>query len=301
MRHRRFLLTGLLCLLANIAFAAGGDENKSPFADPAEEATWRWLLERSGRQEHIERDGRGRVKWVGFRDEKNERGDYYTGSVDLNTDGFVVKATFNAPHFSNDDLQRLAGFPRLQRLTTWHNGWVKSDDKTPYSGAGLAHLKPLPLESFNIGGSWFNDDGLQAAAELPHLRELLVYHTRVTDLGIKSLRNNDHIRKLSVGPQFSQRVTEACLEDIATLSALEELECNEMIVTWEGGLKHLAMLKDHLKKLKLDRALISPDDLERLTAALPQTVVESTAPTPEQTKQMQAAAERAAKAASGSR
>jgi hypothetical protein len=298
--HRKTILLIIGFAISTCAFTGrtplvAGDENKSAFADPAEEETWKWLLKRSGREEHIERDGQGRVKWVGLRDEKNERGDYYTGSVDLNSEGLVVKMTFNAPHLSNDDYERLIKFKKLQVLTTWHNGWVKSDDKTPYSGAGLTHLKALPLESFNIGGSWFNDEGMKAANELPRLRELLVYHTRVTDLGIKALRNNDHLRKLAVGPQFSQRVTEACLADIATLSKLEELEFNETILTWDGGLKELATIKDHLKKLKLEHALIPAADYERLQTALPNTEIEYKPATAEQAKQMQAAAAQAKK------
>ena len=159
----------------------------------------------------------------------------------------------------------------------------------------MTHLKDLPLESFNIGGSWFNDDGMKAANQLPQLRDLFVYHTRVTDAGVRALRNNGHLRKLSIGPQFSQRVTEACLADLATLSHLEELEFNETILTWEGGLKELTALKDHLKKLKLDRSLVTPEDLNRLKAALPDTQIEHNEPTADQVKQMQAAAARAKK------
>ena len=288
-------LTVVFVLLLSGSVLSADEPAKSPFADPAEEATWRWFLERSGRQQHIERDNKGKAKWVGVRDEKNERGEYYTGSVDLDADGYVVKMTANGPNFSNDDYQRLLPFQRLKTLTTWHNGWVKSNDKTPYSGAGLTHLKPLPLESFNIGGSWFNNEGMQAANELPHLRDLMVGHTRITDLGVKALRNNNHLRKLALGPQFSQNVTEACLADIATLSKLEELEFNETILTWEGGLKELVALKDHLKKLKLDRALIPAADFEKLKASLPQTAIDYKEATEEQAKQMQAAAARTKK------
>ncbi len=277
------------------AFASGrADEPASLFADEAEAVTWKWLLARSGRAEHVERDGHGHVKWVGFRDEKNERGDYYTGSVDLNADSHVVKATFNAPHFTNDDLARLASFKRLKSLTTWHNGWVKADDKSPYSGAGLTHLRSLPLEAFNVGGSWFNDDGMQAAATLPELRELQVYHTRISDAGIRALRGNKSLRKLVIGPQFSQRLSEKCLADIASLPQLEELEFNEVLLTWDGGLHELAALKDQLQKLKLEATFISPDDFAKLKAALPQTAIDYKPATFEQESQLKQAAQRAA-------
>ena len=264
-------------------------------ADPADDATWNWLLARAGRKEHVERDGQGRLKWVGFYDEEKQRGDYYSGSLTVDGEGAVTKLTFNAAHFSNDDLQRLAALKKLHVLTAWHNGWVKAEDKTPYNGAGLRHLKELPLESVNFGGSWFDDAGMQAANELPHLRELQVYHTRVTAAGIRALRGNDHLRKLVIGPQYSQRITEACLADIATLKNLEELDFNETILTWEGGLKHLAALKEHLKKLKFDQALIPADDLQQLQAAVPEATIEYVEAKPEHVKQMQEAQARAAK------
>jgi hypothetical protein len=279
----KYVLFALL-VFGNAAMVAAD----SPFADPDEAATWRWIFERSGRLEHVERDGAGRVKWVGFRDEKNERGDYYKGSVDLDAEGRVVKLTCDAPHFTNDDYRRLAALKHLRVLTTWHNGWVKESDKSPYSGAGLIRLKALPLESFNVGGSWFNDEGMVAANDLPQLKELQVYHTRISNEGIHALRNNKHLRKLVVGPQYSQRITQAALDDIATLEKLEELDFNEVLLT-SRGVEALSALSHQLKALKLEHVAISPDDLAKLRLVLPQTKIEYTAATDEQVRQMQAA------------
>lgn len=274
--------------------AAEGEAPASPFADPAEAAVWKWLLERAGRQEHIEKDSKGKVKWVGFYDAEKKRGDYYSGSLDLDPEGYVVKLTFNAAHFSNDDLAKLAPLKKLKILTAWHNGWVKEADKTPYSGAGLVHLKGLPLEAVNFGGSWFNDEGMAAANQLPKLRELQAYHCRVTDEGVKALKGNQNLTRLVIGPQYSEKISERSLADVATIGKLEELDFNEAIATWEGGLKHLAARKE-LKRVKFDQGFIAPEDLEKLKAALPSTKIEYVEAKPEHVEQMKKAAAARAK------
>lgn len=295
----RLLLAGvlLLSLLLGLGSAAGAAEPAaaaaSPFADPQEADAWKWFLERAKRKEHVERDGRTqKVKWVGFFDEEKQKGDYYSGSVDLDAEGRVVKLTCNAQHLSNDDLARLAAFKRLKILTAWHNGWVKEADKTPYSGAGLKHLKELPLEAVNFGGSWFNDEGMAAARELPQLRELQAYHTRATDAGVQALKGHPTLKRLVIGPQYSQKISERCLADIAALPALSELDFNETILTWDGGLKLLAE-RGELTRIKFDQGLVPADDLEKLRQALPKTKIEYVEAKPEHAAQMQKAAAKA--------
>ena len=301
MQRVKNLSTGIFCALWMLFFVSGmalpvySAEPAQQFSDPQEATTWAWLLERAGRKEHVEKDNQGRVKWVGFFDEEKKRGDYYSGSLEINAEGHATKLTFNAAHFSNDDLQRLAALKHLRILTAWHNGWVKSSDKSPYSGAGLKHLKELPLEAVNFGGSWFNDEGMQAANELPYLLELQAYHTQITDAGIKALANNRNLKRLIIGPQYSQRLTENCLADIATIRQLEELAFNETLLSWEGGLKHLVVRKDQLKKFKIENGFVSEEDLKRLTSELPNTKIEYTAAKPEHLKQMQDAEKRRAK------
>lgn len=297
----RCLRAGLLLLsltsqapAAEPAAAAGAAAATSPFADPQEADAWKWFVERAKRKEHIERDGRTqKVKWVGFFDEEKQKGDYYSGSVDLDADGRVVKLTCNAQHLSNDDLARLAAFKRLKTLTAWHNGWVKEADKTPYSGAGLKHLKELPLEAVNFGGSWFNDEGMAAARELPHLRTLHAYHTRATDAGVTALRGHPTLKHLVIGPQYSQKISEKCLADVAALPALTELDFNETILTWDGGLKLLAGRGEQLTRIKFDQGLIPAEDLEMLRAALPKTTIEYVEAKPEHAEQMRKAAAKA--------
>lgn len=251
-------------------------------ADPAEEQTWRWLLERARRKEYVERDPQGNVKWISFLDEAKQRGDFYAGSLTLDAAGHVERMTFNSAHFKNEEFERLAKFSKLRFLTAWHNGDARARSSTNYSGAGLRDLKDLPLETINVGGSLFNDEGLKAASELPSLLELKVYHTRITNAGMRVLRNNDRIVRLHI----SARLTDACLEDVATMSKLEELQFDDIIFTWEGGLKHLASLKDQLKTFKSAQSLIADADMEQLRAALPNTKIDYTPAKPEQIREL---------------
>ncbi len=245
------------------------------FAEAKEAQLWQWLLDRSGRKPHIERDGKGTVKWVGFYDEEKKKGDFYSGSLTFEA-GRVVKMTFNNANFTNEDLKQMAGFTQLRVITAWHNGWdkQKDSDKSVYSGAGLIHLKGSRVESVNFGGSWFNDEGVRAAVGVPSLRELIIYHTRVTDAGLAALAKDDHIRLLRGGPQYSMKITGAALASVASMKAIEDVEFNETILTWEGGLKHLVALKGRLKRFACNQGLIAPEDLEKLRAALPDTKIE---------------------------
>lgn len=246
------------------------------FADPEEAKTWKWLLERAGAREHVERDRNGKLKWVGFYDEEKKRGNFYRGSVTLEG-GRVVKMVFNQAHFTNDDLKRIAAFRKLRTLTAWHN-WDRENPKNPVtcSGAGLVHLKGTAIESVNFGGSRFNDEGVKAAVQLPTLKELIIYHTAVTDEGVKALADDDHIEVVRLGPQYSLRVTDRSLEPLSRMKALKRLELNETMLSWEGGLKHLVRLKGRLESFACKKGLIAEADLERLRQALPGTKIEYT-------------------------
>ncbi len=257
-----------------LAPAASADDI---FADAQERETWRWLLKRADRTEHVERDRKGKLKWVGFYIAEKEKGDYYSGSLTLEA-GRVVKMVFNNANFTNDDFKRIAAFKRLKTLTAWHNGWdkQKDGDKSVYSGAGLVHFKSTPIESVNFGGSWFNDEGVAAATKVPSLKQLIIYHTRVTDEGLKALAGDTHIELLRLGPQYSMKVSGKALEPISRMKALKHLELNETWLSWEGELEHLTRLKGQLETFTCKVGLIAEGDLKKLKAALPDTKIEYT-------------------------
>lgn len=259
------------------------------FAEAKERETWEWLKERAGRTEHVERDRQGKLKWVGFRNEEEQKGDYYSGSLELE-DGRVVQMVFNKAHFTNEDLRRIATFHHLKKLVAWHN-WDREDSRNEEtcSGAGLVHLKPTAIESINFGGSRFNDVGMRASLELPQLRELIVYHTFVTDAGVAAIADHPGLTTVVLGPQHSQRVTQAALEPLSKIPNLKHLELNETLLAWDGGLEHLAGLKGQLETFTCKEGYIPEGDLEKLKAALPETKIEYTPADEQQLARMQRA------------
>lgn len=267
-------LSLILIMLAPVALADAAEQDQKIFTDAAEAKTWQWLLNRAQRRQHVERDRKGALKWVGFYDEQKKRGDYYSGSLTLEQ-GRVVKMTFNAAHFKNEDFKRLASFRKLKILTAWHNGWDKTQkDKTVYSGAGLVHLNETEVASINFGGSFFSDEGVRTAVQLPTLKQLIIYHTRVTDDGLKALKDDGHIELLRVGPQYSLKISEKCISTLITMKALKHLQLDEMMLSWEGGLKLLGKLKGQLESFTCKNGLIAPADLEKLKTALPDARIE---------------------------
>jgi len=276
-------ILSVVVLAASPAAAA----EPSPFKHPDEEKTWRWILQRAGKKQWIEKDRKAKIAWVGFYDEEKKRGNRYAGSVMFDDDGHVWRATFNGQKFTNEELARLVrGFPRLRQLTNWHNGLYRGKDKNPYSGEGLAAAKGGVLEHINFGGSSFNDDGLAAAAELASMRELIVYHTAVTDEGIRRIRDARHITRLRLGPQFSLKVTGAACKDLARMKGLEYLHLNEMWLNWESELEHLAALNGTLKELELKQTEVAEADLARLRESLPGVKISHTPPEPKFLEQM---------------
>lgn len=269
----------VLGILAIVLSSLPAAADSSPFKHADEQKTWQWILERAAKKQWIEKDRKGNVLWVGFYDEEKKRGNRYAGSVMFDADGHVWRATFNEQKFKNEELARLfKGFPRLKQFTNWHNGLFRGKGKNPYSGEGVAAAKRGVLAHINFGGSSFNDDGLAAAAALPSMRELIVYHTAVTDAGIQRIRNARHITRLRLGPQFSLRVTGAACKDIANMTGLQYLHLNEMWLKWDGELEHLAALKGTLKELELKETQIVPGDLAKLRSALPGTRITHTPP-----------------------
>jgi hypothetical protein len=262
-------------------------------ADRAEYEVYRWLLERAGKQEHVQLKPDGRLDWIGFAGENR-----YTCGLQLDAAGHVIQATFNQAGFYNNELERLAAWKKLRKLTAWHNfreGELHKfrEGENPTSGAGLAAFGEAALESVNFGGSPFDDEGLKAAAGVPSLKELIVYHTRVSDQGCRHLRGNSHVEYLRLGPQFSMRISDACLEHVATMKALKHLEINETHLTW-NGLRQLTALQDTLEQLTFNQAWIAEEDLAKLRQALPRVELSYTPAEAKQVEQMQRAEQRRA-------
>ena len=127
---------------------------------------------------------------------------------------------------------------------------------------------------------------MAACARLPHLTDLRIWHTPVTDAGVACLTNLTRSRSLRLAPQFTPRITDAALVHVAAIKSLESLSLGEMKLTWDGGLKHLKTLPK-LKGLELDLVVISEADLARLKTELPDVQVTVKPPEEKQREQIQ--------------
>ena len=194
----------------------------------------------------------------------------------------LEELAINGTALSDDGFKHLGKLVNLRKLTFWHLGW----QKVAITGKGFAELSNCPkLESFGFAGSTVGDEGLKALKRVKQLKQLVCYHTRVTDAGLAYLKELPELQLVNVGPQFSMRLGDAGLAILATVPTLESITFDETILTRDGSLMHLKNLKG-LKELKLNKTEISTADLEWLKADLPGVKIEHAAPEPKELEQM---------------
>jgi hypothetical protein len=130
----------------------------------------------------------------------------------------------------------------------------------------------------------FTSDGVKAAAELAQLESLQLHHCGVGDDDLAPLVAMPKLKSLFVSSQFNGRLTDAGLKHLAPIRTLESLKLAEFVVTSEGGLNVLTRLS-RLKTLELFKVGVSAADIEKLHAAMPETDVQWTAASDEETAQ----------------
>lgn len=147
-------------------------------------------------------------------------------------------------------------------------------------GTGATALANHPsLTSISIGGTGFGDVGMKPIATL-HLTRLGLNHDQITDAGLAALANHPTLESLMFSPQMTPRITDASLQTVGTLKALKELQINDTVLTYDGGLKFLKGLTN-LQKLTLTNIGLSDADLAKLKSDLPKVDVKFTAATEE--------------------
>jgi hypothetical protein len=106
-------------------------------------------------------------------------GDYLTDKGLENLKGLtgLEQLSISARRLTDDCLINLADLPNLRELTI--NGKI--------TGAGLAHLKKLPLRNLTVGDELTNE-GLAAVGELVGLEQLTLSGGTITNKGLAHLR-----------------------------------------------------------------------------------------------------------------
>jgi hypothetical protein len=186
---------------------------------------------------------------------------------------------FNATIFDDTGFAVLARCKELQSIALDHNFNI--------SGSGAAALKDLPnLKSLRFSGcTKMNSEGAKACAQLTQLESLQLLHVGASDEDVATITPlAGNLKHFVVASQFNGKLTEAALADIAKLKNLESLKFGEVMVTYDGGLKHLTTLKN-LKKLDLDKLGASEGDINKLKAALPGCEIKWTQPSAAEAEQ----------------
>ncbi|HEY1188122.1 MAG TPA: hypothetical protein VGE74_10720 [Gemmata sp.] len=195
----------------------------------------------------------------------------------------IEELAINGTALSDDGFKSFANLKNLKALTIWHLGWQNK----ALTGTGFAALAGCPrLERFNFSGSTVGDDGLKAVAEVKTLTEVVCYHTRITDEGLKHLKKLPKLTSINVGPQFSMRLGDAGLVTLCEIPTLERVTYDETALTYTGSLKHLKALTG-LKELTLNKVEVSAGDLEKLKADLPGATIKHAPPEDKFREQMQ--------------
>jgi internalin A len=122
----------------------------------------------------------------------------------------------------------------------------KADGKPVTEVYFLADLPDTPLELRHPVTDADVKELVKALASLKQLHTLDLWHTEVTDIGLKELVPLKHLQTLKL---WNGKVTDAGMKELAALKHLHTLELLSAPVT-DVGLKELAALK-HLRSLDL--------------------------------------------------
>ena len=193
----------------------------------------------------------------------------------------LEELAINGTALSDDGFKEFGRLKNLRALTIWHLGWQQKS----LTGTGFAALAGCPkLERFNFSGSTVGDAGLEAITKVNTLTEVVCYHTRVTDAGLQHLKELPRLKAVNVGPQFSMKLGDAGLKTLCAIPTLERITYGETMLT-AASLDRLTALKG-LKELVLNKTEVSPADLEKLKAALPNVTITHTPPDEKMLAQM---------------
>ena len=191
--------------------------------------------------------------------------------------GRVVSLEGNAPPITNETLRQMAKeLPELAKIALghWGNWGYKQFTPKDFNGAGFDAFANSKLKVLAANGSHFSDEGAAAAAKIKGLKSYTETHTAAHyATSLASVATNPSIEELHVSSSFNDHFTNAQLPLVLAFPNLKSLTIGESFFTWDGGLDHLAGMKDRLKTLRFSHCAIFPEDLAKLRAALPGTEV----------------------------
>ena len=155
------------------------------------------------------------------------------------------------------DLPAIAGLGRLRSIDL---------GKTAVTDAGIAHLRPLRgLMSVVLDDTGVGDASLEVVAEWPEVWQLLATKTKITDAGLAHLARLPKLRTLFVG---GSSLSDAGMPALGRVAGLERLILDQASGLTDEGLASLRALA-HLRELTLIGAMVTPEGVAALRAAVP--------------------------------
>lgn len=264
----------LSAFISAVGIETGQGTEQAPFrlADPKEQAAWAKIAARFEDGPEIRRDREKRITAVRMKGcRQKPRGKGWV-EIQLDPENGSVRKLASDASFSNAQLRELSAFSRMHELTLWHNNPPTKEQKADdYDGSGLRDLRKLPeLREVTMAGGTFDDDGMAAAAQLPHLEYLGVWNTQVTDIGLAAFREHPRLKRIRLGANWHQRITDAGMVALAEVPNLEAVVIGETWLTYQGLASFIA-LNGELKVLDLGNSLIEPGGIQRLRNEMPDT------------------------------
>ena len=163
-----------------------------------------------------------------------------------------------ATRVTDDGLRQLQSLTNMQKFSV---------ERTAVTDDGLEYLTPFSrLETLYLGGSQVTGPGLEHLQHLEQLVYLSFEDSTITDDAVDGILSLSHLRTLGLD---GTQVTDACLPKLAALDDLRVLWLNKAHIT-DRGVTDLAALVQ-LTELHVKGTRISPDGIEQLKKALPNT------------------------------
>ena len=182
----------------------------------------------------------------------------------------VVGLLGNGPTLCNEAFGWIAALPELRVIRIDHNTPVPKSPvpKEQYDGTGIIALKDGKLEELGIGHA-FSNAGMAAAAKLPSLKKIHIFHSLVTDEGTAHLKGHAALEDVQFDTAGRPQIGPATYVTLATLPRLKRVAMHETFVKWDDGFNHLQPLASQLEAISLVKTLILPADLVRLKTDFP--------------------------------
>lgn len=217
------------------------------------------------------------AKYVHFTGSKQTR---HFMAVIHDKNGRVTEIRGNGPLLPNKVFKHLSKLSELRVIRVDHNMPPK-DSKIPrqeYNGAGIVALKNSKLQEIRIGHA-FDDEGMAALSKIQTLKKMDICHSKATDKGVSFFAGHPNLQEVIISSQARpERITNACLQSLATIPNLKRFSLQETFLTYDKGLAYLLPLRGKIVAASFKNTLVLPVDLAKFRLDHPDAAITVSTP-----------------------